>query len=443
MQTTIDKFYSRPLRKKLLLIQLLLLFVSGIQFFSIPTDNGAIPASLCYFFSIVYAPYLLCHLNRMKFPAWYISGLVLYVIGFALFRAPQYGISRNILHWLFGAYLLIAILNVGLDFEKEDWLQLLEIGFCIFAVAHFLYMLWNGKTILYLLNGYFYGTLEGSWGAILPSLTNGGRNLDCTWLALGAFFIHKKRKAVYVTYVILFSFLGCSRVGVIAIGLVVLWSLIYDPLYRLTLKNLKWYVLYGIALLMVLFGSGAAQAFLGRNLIYFSPPAAWVGHHESPGDSSLTTPTSPAESESNPGEAAAIFLSGRAAIWSKVPQMFLDEPFGYGVGNSMRVMKSKYGFQGYEGVVHNVFLQWLLDEGFLGGLWYLGLVFALVVSQLKRPDGFFADPLAAYLFVYVVLSLVQFHGGEALMLFVLGIYLSCKKGFLHLTQNRQMPPTVV
>lgn len=412
MQNTIDKFYSKPLRKKLLLIQLLLLFVPNIQLFSIQTDNGSIPASLCYFFSVVFIPCLLSGFNRMKLPPWYITALYGYVILWAIFRAPQYGLSKSILHWIFGIYLLVVLLNVGNDLTRDEWMDILEMAFCIFAIVHFLFTVTkNYEMTCTLLTGYFNGTFSSGAGCHLVSLTRGGRNLDATWLGLGAFFLRGKKKAVYVTWAILFSFLGGSRVGVIAIALAILWSLIYDNLYRLTKRNIKWYLFYAAVMLAVLFGSGMAQAFLKR--IFISIPA--------PGEIIAGFPQN--NSYDNVAKDAVDFLSGRAAMWQSVPWMMRENPWGYGVGNAVRVMRSDFGFTGTEDVVHNVLMQWSLDEGILGGLWYLGLVAALFISQWKKRPACFADPFAAYLLGYLVLSLVQFHGGEALMIYVLGIAL--------------------
>lgn len=414
MQNTIDKFYSRPLRKKLLLIQLLLLFVPNIQLFSIQTDNGTIPASLCYFFSVVFIPCLLSGFNRMKLPPWYITALYGYVILWAIVRIPQYGLSKSILHWLFGFYLLVVVLNVGVGLDQEDWLRMLEAAACVFAVVHFVFILFHRDVVWYLLQEYSSGQIDAMWGACLPSLTRGGRNLDCSWLGLIAFFVRGRKKAFYVTYALLFSFLGCSRVGIITAGIAILWSLVYDPLYRLTKKNFKWYVLYAVILLAVLFCSGMAQAVLSRMTIQIPAPAEWFS-------SSVSIPAS--GSGPTPSGGMEKMLSGRGVIWSRAPQMFRDNPLGYGVGNAMRVMKSSYGFTSYEDVVHNVFLQWLLDEGILGGLAYLGLLVAFLYRQWKNRPHWFASPFDGYFLAYFVLSLVQFHGGEALMIFVLGIYL--------------------
>lgn len=435
INSPIAKIYSKRTRFYLLTLQLILLCLPLLQFFAIKTDNGNIPASACYFFSLLFAPYLLVNLENLRLPPWYITFLCAYVLIFAIIRMPRYGLSKNILHWAFGFYLLVVLLNVGTDFEKEEWLRLLEIGACTFGVLHLLYMSLHFETVWFLLRGFFDGTVPGRYAALLPSLTRGGRNLDCTWLGLGAFFVRGREKAVYVTYAIFFSFLGCSRVGVISIGLAVLWSLIYDPVYRLTWKNLKLYVAGGFAVLLVLFGTGTAQAFLGRNLISLPAPAVWfdlapektVEPIASAEPMSQQTAMAPVDPTLQNASATAKFLSGRAAMWKIAPRMFRDNPFGCGVGNTMRVMRTNYGFTSGEDVIHNVFFQWSLDEGFIGGIWFLGLLAAFLYGQWKKRLRCFADPFAGYFLTYFVLSLVQFHGAEALMIFVLGAWMSTEK----------------
>lgn len=428
-----EQYSSKQTRIGMLFVQLLLLFVPSIQFFSIRTDNGPIPASLCYFFSLAFVPYLLIKIKELRLPPWYITGLYGWVVFVTVLRISQYGLSKSILHWTFGIYLLVVLLNVGNDFTQSEWMRLLEKAFCTFACMVFLYTVFaNGRVVCRNLVGYFQGTMTGGAGCYMTSLTRGGRNLDATWQSLGGFFVHGKKKAVYVTWAILFAFLGGSRVGVVSAALMVLWSLIYDEEYRLRLKNLKWYILYAVVMLAVLFGSGMGQAFLNRTFLHIPAPQAVINTicdpatdpSEDPSEETAAPSTSLTIDVSEINESSVTyFLSGRSAMWTLFPEVFRANPWGYGVGNAMRVMKSSYGFTSFEDIMHNVFLQWSLDEGIVGGLWYIGLVLVLFVSQWKCRPRFFEDPFAAYFLTYIVLSLVQFHGAEALMIYVLGIYL--------------------
>lgn len=411
---------SKAIIKVLFEVQIVLLYLPILCLFSLSTDNGPIPASICYFFSVVFLPFLLKSFSTLRLPPWYLTALWVLVMAIATIRIPEYGLSKSVLHWVFGFYLLVVIINVGSILTADDWLNALELSAVVFAVLHLAFMIFNYKIVFQIITEYFYGTSNGSLSAIIPSLTRGGRNLDASWLGLGAFFVRGKKKAFYVSYTLLFAFMGASRVGIAAMCLVILWSLMYDSIYRLSLKKIKWYALYSVIMIILLFGSGMAQATLSRMLINVEAPAMFLKLEEAPiqDNSELLIHIY--------GEPKAAVLSGRADIWKRIPQMVKDNPFGYGVGNAMRVMKAQYGFKNYEDVVHSVPLQWLVDEGIIGGLWYLGLVVALFVGQWKQRPYLFKSPFAAYFFTYFVLSLVQFHGGEALMIFVLGVYLTSK-----------------
>lgn len=443
MQNKVKRFYTKDVRRKLLLIQLLLLFFPSIQFFSIQTDNGTIPASACYFFSLIFVPYLLMNIKQMRLPPWYIIGLYGWVFFVATLRIPQYGLSKSILHWLFGFYLLVIICNVGKELTRDEWMKILETAFCIFAIVHFLFTItYNRKVVCELLNGYFHGTITGTSGCHLRSLTRGGRNLDATWLGLGAFFVQRRKKAIYVTWAILFALLGGSRVGFIAIGIAILWSLVYDKTYRLRLNNLKWYCLYAAVMVMVIFGTGMAQGFLARTFLHVPAPKAIINSvcdglfaqssdYDTPSEensdivsaSDIDDSTNRIYVKEVNDDTVVSFLSGRAPMWARAPEMFRTNPWGYGVGNTMRVMRSDFGFAGTEDVIHNVFMQWLLDEGIIGGIWYLALITAFLIRQWKLRPAFFGDPFAGYFLAYIILSLAQFHGAEALMIYVLAIAL--------------------
>ena len=78
----------------------------------------------------------------------------------------------------------------------------------------------------------------------------------------------------------------------------------------------------------------------------------------------------------------------------------------------------------------------ILDEGVIGGLWFLALAVLLFVSQKNRATGWFRQPTAAFLLGYLVLSTVQFHGGEALMIFTLGCFLLSRGQWIALRAPR-------
>lgn len=409
-----DRLYTREVRYVFVLLQLILLYMPHVALFSIWTDNGPIPGSLCYFFSLLAAPYFLVNIKKLKWPPWYLMAFIVFVFVWAVVQMPRYGLSKSILHWSFALYLHVLLLTFGNDFSREQWLKLLETGACVFALLHLGYALINGDYYLKMLKGYFDGSSNGYYASLIPSMTRGGRNLDATWLALGAYFVRGKKKAFYFSYALLYSFVVSSRVGIIGLGCVVLWSLIYDPMYRLNGKRLKWYILYAAVMAMVLICTGCVQGLLSRIGIHLPVPSQLFGI------------VSRQEAEvMAAGLPSTGFFSGREYMWQLAPEMFSDNPLGYGVGNALRVMRAEYGYTKFEDVMHNVFLQLTLDEGIVGAVWFVGIVILFLASQWKLRPRLLEKPIAVFFFTYLILSLVQFHGGEALMHFTMAVGIAC------------------
>ena len=156
MQMSRKSGYSKKVRLYMVFVQLCLLYFPIIRLFSISTDNGVIPASLCYFFSLIFLPHLLMTFKKTKLPPWYITVFVVYLVGLAVLNVGEYGVGKGILYWSFGGYLLLVIINVGEDFEKEDWARILETAACVFAVIHIVFLAVNYSDVVFLLRGYLF-----------------------------------------------------------------------------------------------------------------------------------------------------------------------------------------------------------------------------------------------------------------------------------------------
>lgn len=388
----------------LLGIWLVLLYLPGLKAAELQTANGPIPVSFCYLFSVMFLPFLFFQLPKLRLPPWYITGLYGFVILWAAVQMPTYGLSKGILHWVFGAFVLLVLANVGEYLDREALERVLEAGILVFILCHLVNNLIHWRTVYEVVG-------QGHSAAYLPSLTRGGRNLDATWLALGCFFVRNRKLRIgCLLYSLAYAALGVSRVGLIASGLCMLWIFLYDERFGLRKKTaLLWGAVFAAGLGAAL-ALGLAQRMYSR---------LFLGY----------------------GEGATSFLAGRESMWESVLPMLKAHLLGVGAGNALPVLRTEFGFASYEDVMHNVFFQWLLDEGILGGLWFLGLAGLLLWSQRSRKTGWFREPLAAYLGVYLVLSLVQFHGGEALMIFPMGCYLlSCGKcAPLRILTRKQVP----
>lgn len=419
-----EKIYSKKNRKIMLAIQLLLLFFPGVQIISISTDTGSIPGSVCYFYSIIFLPFLVWKIKNLAIPKWYIIGMPIFAVFNSILHIGTYGIAKGVLHWLFGLYILIVIVNVGEDIIADEWKKMLGAIACVFLLSHLLLQVLNYKTIEWLVKGYFDGTLNGIFGCDLPSLTRGGRNLDCSWLALFGLFVEGKKRKWYQVYTLTFSLLGSSRSGIIASVMLIAFNLWRDRNGEKRKEKNGKVVVELLIFIGVILATGIFQANINRSGKILPAPkemiCAITGLQEK-GDE--YQPFDWENMYDTEDDSVKKVLSGRKAIWEKVPKMFADNPWGYGAGNAMVIMKSDYGFDSFEDVVHNVFMQWLLDEGIIGGIWYIGLLCAFLRKQWKNMKSKVFTPYDVFFGGYFILGLVQFHGAEALMFFVLGIYL--------------------
>ena len=119
---------------------------------------------------------------------------------------------------------------------------------------------------------------------------------------------------------------------------------------------------------------------------------------------------------------------GRINMWQYASELIRTNPLGVGIGNSIKALERLTGIDYSEGNFHNVYMQMFIDLGWLGGIAYLSIVIGFVIKQFKN---LFKNPLVAMLDVYVIVSLVQFKGGDSIIFFVLGAFLvslSSQKG---------------
>ena len=388
----LNAFYAEKKTRKLLLgVLFACAMLPNLSFGTIRVGLIAtIPLSFTYFFSLVFAPWLLCHVRRWRLPPWPVTGLFAFVILYALAAGVRFGISRTLLNWVFGAYLLLVCVNLGADFAWEDWQDVLKYPMLLFAVLEAGNVALQSRELLGMAGRVASGEIA-YYRPEFRSLTRGGVNLDASWMGLGCFFMARRgEKYAYWLWAALFAGLYSSRTGIVACGVYLVWAVCTDRDWRPNRKTVWIFAGAAAAELAVLYVSGALSLIVDRFL-----------------------------GKVNGGDV----LAGRGAMWSNVWRMFRDNPFGCGVGNAMIVMSRDYGFKSYEDNLHNVFFQFVLDEGFLGALWYAALVAGFLRRELRAR---LRHPLAGYFCCWLVLSLVEFHGGEVQMQFVLGAYLACR-----------------
>jgi len=223
-----------------------------------------------------------------------------------------------------------------------------------------------------------------------PALTffyAGGPNLEATWLVMnGAFFSKSKWFWPYWIISICIAVLYSSRVAFI-LG-VVLPFLCFRQLrsYRsLLLMPLIGLALFGVILIV-------SPYILDRFMVIGSDPGSL----------------------------------GRLDLWRGAWGILQNLPIvGYGAGNSVNEIYELIGHVDDDNL-HNYTAQVLLDFGFLGLLSWLVLIF-YVIRHLYKDISF--DYYGIYIVLFLVGSILQFRGAEALFWSVMGFYVASRNKY--------------
>lgn len=238
----------------------------------------------------------------------------------------------------------------------------------------------------------FYANPQGH--PILPTFCTGGPNLEATWVALGAFFFLGSAWFIpYAALTLAVSLLYASRVGVILVVLAALASAArWIAINQLTGWS-RGAVMRMLAMASVVVALGTAGAIqYGDGLSYV------VKRFQSIGD--------------EPGSL------GRLTLWRGGVAVFARYPFGVGQGNAVPALEHEIGTDVPENNLHNLYLQHLVETGLPGLAVYLAFA---IVTWRRYVSGRFQDPLLAYVLGYVVISVIQFSGGDPILWLVWGL----------------------
>lgn len=339
-------------------------------------------------FSVLFLPLLLFQkqLRVNQFVLGYV-GLTALV---SAANASQFGLNGLMLNYMFGLYVVVILTNCGKTLSTEEWADMI----CRVASVLMVLVWIKGVTRYQDFIWYFENLDKGH--PMVWTFIGGGVNLESTWLGIFAFFFYKKGgwKWLYAGANLAVSFLYGSRCGMIVAGMAILWLLIPE-LPRLKERKVRWVVLAGLALvLIVLWATGLFEPLIGRSLRRF------LSRGTDPGD------------------------IGRIKMWQYALQTILHYPLGCGAGNCIAAIVRVSGVPSGESNLHNVYLQAFIDFGWLGGALYLILLIRMFWNGRKE---LLSNPFLAALAAYCVVSMFQFRGGETIASFILALYLVTRK----------------
>jgi O-antigen ligase len=293
----------------------------------------------------------------------------------------RYGFNGMLLSMVFGFIEIVALESSINYLSYNEWLKLIRIILISVIIVVDINVLLQLKEIIQALTNGFYH----------PSITTvfiGGVNIESSWLGLfSVFFLGKKRGILFYINCVLLSVIYVSRAGIVSNALAFLWFFITTQQHS-TKKKMS--VAIAIVLLSVVlyYMFDVVETLFGRLTV--------SGIVEAQGS------------------------RGRTRIWEHVIPMIMNNPLGYGAGNAIKAISAYAGITIYESNMHNIFMQYLVDEGIVGFFSLFILVIGFIKNEIKSR---LRSPFAAALTIYLVLSLFQFRGCEALLFFILSFYL--------------------
>lgn len=347
-------------------------------------DSGA-SLKWVHVFSLVFLPFL-CRKKELRVNRPVLL-YVAYAAAVSLLHRSEFGVNSLLLNYIFGLYLVVLCANFGADLSKDDWLDIVSGAASILMIVILI------KNLIYYQGFLDYLRKERMahpWG--VKMIIGGGANIESSWLGLLAFFFCRSRwKWLYAGANLMLSFLYGSRAGMLIAAAAILWLLL-PQFKRLKERKVRITVLVlCAALVAALWGSGLLESLVLRSLNRFLHGMEDAGN------------------------------AGRIRMWSYALETSKAYPFGCGVGNCMKALSDVAGFAYGEDNIHNVYLQNLIDCGWLGGAAYLALVVRFFWMEKKK---LLNDPFVAALFTYCGASLLQFRGGDTLAFLLLGMYLA-------------------
>ena len=369
---------SLKIRKVLLLILLLSFCVPNLSPMLIA------PAGIKLFRVVVAMIIFLCLIifGKIKIPSWKV---VLVFLGIAIISVLNYsklGFERLFFEYIFAFAVLITAYSLGYGLDFGVYNNIAKKASLLTVAVVILNILIQHEAIVEFIVDPISN--HPRYDSVFP----GGCNLDATWVALFGLFYWDKPKSgyIYIVFSFLISALLSSRAGIL-LSFACLLYLVICHINRSKKRISGSAIIIGVLVFSAaLLFSGAGGAVMNR--------LKDVGHD----DASLS----------------------RMSLWTNGIETVAKNPYGYGAGNAVRAIEDNTGLEFEEDNVHNLLLQKTLDFGVAGLVIFVLLIAFFVKNTYK---DIFKNPFYAYIYLYLVIGLIQFKGADSIVFYILGLCL--------------------
>lgn len=355
-----------------------------------------------HFFSLLFIPCLFLRSENklLKVPAYvfeYFAGITL--ISVLLFLV--YPFNRLIINHLFAFYAFIIGYYIAGAVPREQIMNVLQ------KAALLVFIIIVGKLFFHIPEiKRFMEAPDGH--PDIYTLYGGGTNLEATWLGLNTALFSNRKRLFYLLLVVTLtvSVIYASRVGVVIAFLVAGFKFISATTSR---QERRAIIMLGLLSLL------AFVFFIDLD--------------------NLAEKVYALQRFAEFGDSSDKGMAGRFAMWRYYgTALWESKLLGYGAGNGIYAVESVSGIDYIEDNLHNLYMQLLIEFGFIGLFLYLITVYNISIKALKSR---LSNPIAIILLVYFIASLIQFRGTDALIWLYMGIFLAIESNKVKLAAHDQ------
>lgn len=370
-------------------------FFAGNPVFGVKTNSGLSFQTHNLIFIMMYL-YLIffkksknsvSSISRIKIPS---SGLLLffiYTLSISLAFVPVFGINKNIINFLYAVSIVILFYSM---YENEDINVAESVIGTAFLCALSLIVV---NIILQAQSIISFFVAGGAGHPQVETLAKGSVNYEATFLALYSIFVMKKKYGLHTWYgSFVISILYASRTAFIVNAGVIIWYLVFIKKIRIKWETVLIFLPFVALIMYFTMASPLGEVIIKRFTI--------------------TGKNDPAS-------------LGRIKMWENLWDVIERYPVGVGCGNVALAVKkvSGYDFSGIDNL-HNIFLQFTTEEGFIGFLFIFWGSLWLFYREMKIR---FQDPFGVFMLLYLVQGALQSRGFDAWMAEILGLYFISRK----------------
>lgn len=312
----------------------------------------------------------------------------LYTIIVSLAFVPVFGINSYIINFIYAISVVLIFYSM---YENEDMnIASSVIGTAFLCALPFIVV--NITIQAQSIISYF--AAGGGGHPEIETLAGANVNLEATYLAIYSVFVMKKKYGLLAWYVsFIISLLYSSRTAFIVNIGVIIWYLIF-------IKNVVFFIKWKTVLVFVPIVAIFIYLILNSSL----------------GEVTISRFVRTGNEQGS---------LGRIRMWENLWDVIESYPLGVGCGNVAFAAKKVGGsdFVKYDNL-HNIFLQFTTEEGFIGFLFIFWGSLWLFYREMKIR---FQDPFGVFMLLYLVQGALQSRGFDVWMAEILGLYFISRK----------------